>query len=58
MRRWARVNGVLRHWWRLPLNHQLVDGTGALDSFEELAELLGQVKLPVVTKEDIVNSGP
>jgi hypothetical protein len=40
-----------------PPNHQLVIGTDPLDSFEELAELLGQVKPPTATKEDIDNSG-
>ncbi|KAH9046673.1 hypothetical protein EDB84DRAFT_1465252 [Lactarius hengduanensis] len=40
-----------------PPNHQLVVGTDPLDSFEELAELLGQVKPPTATKEDIDNSG-
>ncbi|KAF8260990.1 hypothetical protein EI94DRAFT_840772 [Lactarius quietus] len=40
-----------------PPNHQLVTGTDPLDSFEELAELLGQVKPPTATKEDIDNSG-
>ncbi|KAH9073536.1 hypothetical protein EDB83DRAFT_2358195 [Lactarius deliciosus] len=40
-----------------PPNHQLVVGTDPLDSFEELAELLGQVKPPTATKEDIDKSG-
>ena len=40
-----------------PPNHQLVIGTDPLDSFEELAELPGQVKPPTVTKEDIDNLG-
>ncbi|KAN0130209.1 hypothetical protein V8E53_011966 [Lactarius tabidus] len=40
-----------------PPNHQLVIGTDPLDSFEELAELLGQVKPPTASKEDIDNSG-
>ncbi|KAI9451124.1 hypothetical protein BJY52DRAFT_130832 [Lactarius psammicola] len=40
-----------------PPNHQLVVGTDPLDSFEELAELLGQVKPPTASKEDIDNSG-
>ncbi|KAH9175532.1 hypothetical protein EDB89DRAFT_2227291 [Lactarius sanguifluus] len=40
-----------------PPNHQLVGGTDPLDSFEELAELLRQVKPPTATKEDIDNSG-
>ncbi|KAI9442914.1 hypothetical protein H4582DRAFT_2071976 [Lactarius indigo] len=35
----------------------LVVGTDPLDSFEEPAQLLGQVKLPTATKEDIDNSG-
>ncbi|KAH9073532.1 hypothetical protein EDB83DRAFT_2516430 [Lactarius deliciosus] len=40
-----------------PPNHQLVGGTDQVDSFEELAELLGQVKPPTATKEHIDNSG-
>ena len=32
-------------------------GTDPLESFEELAELLGQVKPPTASKEDIDNSG-
>ena len=32
-------------------------GTEPLDSFEELAELLGQVMPPTATKEDFNNSG-
>ena len=40
-----------------PPNHQLVIGTDSLDSFEELAELHGQVNPAVATKEDIDNSG-
>ncbi|KAH9073539.1 hypothetical protein EDB83DRAFT_2312866 [Lactarius deliciosus] len=40
-----------------PPHHQLVVSMDPLDSFEELAELLGQVKPPTATKEDIVNSG-
>ena len=32
-------------------------GTDPLASFEELAELLGQVKPPTASKEDIDNSG-
>ena len=40
-----------------PPNHQLVIGTDPLDSFEELAELLGQAKPQTVSKEDIDNSG-
>ena len=32
-------------------------GTDPLDSFEELAELLGQVNPPTATKKDIDNSG-
>lgn len=32
-------------------------GTDPLDSFEELAELLGQAKPQTVSKEDIDNSG-
>ena len=40
-----------------PPNHQLVIGTDPLDSFEELAELLGHVKPQTATREDIVNSG-
>ncbi|KAF8259628.1 hypothetical protein EI94DRAFT_1009151 [Lactarius quietus] len=47
----------LRHWWYYPPNHQLVTGTYPLDSFDELAELLGQVKPPTATKEDINKSG-
>ncbi|KAN0129965.1 hypothetical protein V8E53_012220 [Lactarius tabidus] len=40
-----------------PPNHQLVVGTDPLDSFGELAELLGQVKPPTASNEDIENSG-
>ncbi|OBZ71106.1 hypothetical protein A0H81_08618 [Grifola frondosa] len=43
-----------------PPNHHMVTGADSLDSYEalwELAELLGQVKPPVATKEDIDNSG-
>ncbi|KAI0250444.1 hypothetical protein BJV78DRAFT_1283231 [Lactifluus subvellereus] len=40
-----------------PPNHQLVIGTDPLDSFEELAELLGHVKPQTATREDIDNSG-
>src|ERR1700761_6733831 len=40
-----------------PPNRQLVIGMDMLDSFQELAELLGQVKPPTATKEDIGNSG-
>ncbi|KAA1473861.1 hypothetical protein DENSPDRAFT_882348 [Dentipellis sp. KUC8613] len=43
-----------------PPNHHLVTGTDPLDSFEalwELAEMLGQVKPPTVTKEEIAQSG-
>ncbi|KAI9507239.1 hypothetical protein F5148DRAFT_981682 [Russula earlei] len=40
-----------------PPNHQLVVGTDPLDSFEELAELLGQAKPQTASKEDIDNSG-
>lgn len=43
-----------------PPNHHLVTGTAPLDSFEalwELAELLGQVKPPTATREDIERSG-
>jgi hypothetical protein len=40
-----------------PPNHQLVTGTDPLDSFEELAELLGQAKPQTASKEDIDNSG-
>ncbi|THH19215.1 hypothetical protein EW146_g1908 [Bondarzewia mesenterica] len=43
-----------------PPNHHLVTGNDPLDSFEalwELAELLGQVKPPTATKEDIAKSG-
>ncbi|KAH9046669.1 hypothetical protein EDB84DRAFT_1465216 [Lactarius hengduanensis] len=39
-----------------PPNHQLVVGTDQVDSFEELAEPPGQVKLPTATKEDVDNS--
>jgi hypothetical protein len=34
-----------------------VIGTDPFDSFEELVEMLGQVKLPTASKEDIDNSG-
>ncbi|TBU27067.1 hypothetical protein BD311DRAFT_666225 [Dichomitus squalens] len=43
-----------------PPNHHMVTGSDNLDSYEalwELAELLGQVKPPVATREDIDNSG-
>jgi hypothetical protein len=40
-----------------PPNHQLVTGTDPLDSFEELAELLGHAKPQTASKEDIDNSG-
>jgi hypothetical protein len=43
-----------------PPDHHIVTGGNALDSFEalwELAELLGQVKPPTVSKEDIEKSG-
>ncbi|RPD54681.1 hypothetical protein L227DRAFT_511280 [Lentinus tigrinus ALCF2SS1-6] len=43
-----------------PPNHHMVTGSDNLDSYEalwELAELLGQVKPPVATREDIENSG-
>ncbi|CAL1713443.1 unnamed protein product [Somion occarium] len=43
-----------------PPNHHMVTGSDSLDSYEalwELAELLGQVKPPVATKEDIEKSG-
>ncbi|OCH91123.1 hypothetical protein OBBRIDRAFT_834473 [Obba rivulosa] len=43
-----------------PPNHHMVMGSDSLDSYEalwELAELLGQVKPPVATREDIDNSG-
>ena len=40
-----------------PPNHQLVIGTDPLDSFEELAELLGQAKPQTASKEEIDNSG-
>ncbi|KAL4249279.1 hypothetical protein ABKN59_008410 [Abortiporus biennis] len=43
-----------------PPNHHMVTGSDVLDTYEalwELAELLGQVKPPVATKEDIDNSG-
>ncbi|EJC97964.1 uncharacterized protein FOMMEDRAFT_162307 [Fomitiporia mediterranea MF3/22] len=43
-----------------PPNHHIFSGSDALDSFEalwELADLLGQVKPPVVTEEDIERSG-
>ncbi|KDQ62164.1 hypothetical protein JAAARDRAFT_450738 [Jaapia argillacea MUCL 33604] len=43
-----------------PPNHHMVTGSDNLDSFEallELAELLGQVKPPTVTKEEIEKSG-
>ncbi|KAI0754665.1 hypothetical protein C8Q80DRAFT_1094074 [Daedaleopsis nitida] len=43
-----------------PPNHHMVTGSDNLDSYEalwELAELLGQVKPPVATREDIDKSG-
>ncbi|EIN12470.1 hypothetical protein PUNSTDRAFT_141167 [Punctularia strigosozonata HHB-11173 SS5] len=43
-----------------PPNHSIVTGADNLDSFEallELAELLGQVKPPVATRDDIEKSG-
>ncbi|ETW82104.1 hypothetical protein HETIRDRAFT_440169 [Heterobasidion irregulare TC 32-1] len=43
-----------------PPNHHLVTGNDPLDSFEalwELAEMLGQVKPPTATREDIAKSG-
>jgi hypothetical protein len=43
-----------------PPNHHIVTGTDGMDSYEalwELAALLGQVKPPVATPEDIENSG-
>ncbi|TFY73022.1 hypothetical protein EWM64_g10989, partial [Hericium alpestre] len=43
-----------------PPNHHLVTGNDPLGSFEalwELAELLGQVKPPTATKEEIAKSG-
>ncbi|KAK7689751.1 hypothetical protein QCA50_006390 [Cerrena zonata] len=43
-----------------PPNHHMVTGSDSLDSYEalwELAELLGQVKPPVATKEEIEKSG-
>lgn len=43
-----------------PPNHHMVTGSDTLDSYEalwELAELLGQVKPPTATKEDIDGSG-
>ena len=40
-----------------PPTHQLVTGTDPLESFEELAELLGQTKPQTASKEDIDNSG-
>ncbi|KIJ54868.1 hypothetical protein M422DRAFT_42081 [Sphaerobolus stellatus SS14] len=43
-----------------PPNHSLVTGADDMNSFEalwELAELIGQVKPPVATKEDIEKSG-
>lgn len=43
-----------------PPNHHMVTGSDNLDSFEallELAELLGQVKPPTVTREEIEKSG-
>lgn len=43
-----------------PPDHHIVTGVNTLDSFEalwELAELLGQVKPPTATKEDIEKSG-
>ncbi|KAF8489398.1 hypothetical protein JB92DRAFT_3013445 [Gautieria morchelliformis] len=43
-----------------PPNHSIVTGADDMNSFEalwELADLLGQVKPPVASKEDIENSG-
>ncbi|KAH8077028.1 hypothetical protein BXZ70DRAFT_902494 [Cristinia sonorae] len=43
-----------------PPNHHVVTGSDSLDSYEalwELADLLGQVKPPVATQEDIEQSG-
>ncbi|TCD62345.1 hypothetical protein EIP91_007043 [Steccherinum ochraceum] len=43
-----------------PPNHHVVTGSDSLDSYEalwELADLLGQVKPPVATREDIEKSG-
>ncbi|KAF7799383.1 hypothetical protein EIP86_010615 [Pleurotus ostreatoroseus] len=43
-----------------PPNHHMVTGSDSLDSYEalwELAELLGQVKPPTATREDIDKSG-
>ncbi|GJE91812.1 hypothetical protein PsYK624_079630 [Phanerochaete sordida] len=43
-----------------PPNHHMVTGSANLDSYEalwELAELLGQVKPPTATREDIDKSG-
>lgn len=43
-----------------PPNHHMVTGSDSLDSYDalwELAELLGQVKPPVASREDIDNSG-
>ena len=43
-----------------PPNHHMVTGSDNLDSYEalwELAELLGQVKPPTATREDIDKSG-
>ncbi|THG99579.1 hypothetical protein EW026_g2793 [Hermanssonia centrifuga] len=43
-----------------PPNHHMVTGSDRLDSYEalwELAELLGQVKPPTATRQDIDNSG-
>ncbi|THH28025.1 hypothetical protein EUX98_g6165 [Antrodiella citrinella] len=43
-----------------PPNHHVVTGSDSLDSYEalwELADLLGQVKPPVATRDDIEKSG-
>jgi hypothetical protein len=43
-----------------PPNHHIVTGTDGMDSYEalwELAALLGQVKPPVASPEEIENSG-
>jgi len=43
-----------------PSTHALVNGVGSLDTFEalwQLTELLGQVKPPVATKDDIAKAG-
>lgn len=53
-------NGFLLLAGYYPPNHSLVTGADDMNSFEalwELAELIGQVKPPVASKEDIERSG-